>query len=79
MKKQMKVYDIDDDTEDYGFFCDLEDKKSIKENTYNKENIDFIIHISLPKKQYHYHYTLCHQVILGISIVITAVIIFSIK
>jgi hypothetical protein len=73
----MKVYHLDDDTEDYGFFCDLEDAKSIKENTHNKENIDFIIHISLPKKQYHY--TICHQVILGISIIITAVIIFSIK
>ena len=69
----MKMYEKDEETDDYGFFCDLE------ENTkkYNKENDDFIIRISSPKKQKHY--SLCYHVSLGIYIIVTAIIIFRMK
>jgi len=77
----MKIHKNENDYEcdDYGFFCDLEEnietsKKYVK---YNKENYDFIIKISTPKKQKHY--SICYHISIGISIIVTAIIIFSIK
>ena len=69
----MKIYENYDENDDYGFFCDLEENVE----KYNKEKYDFIIKISSPKKQTQYN--LCYHISLGISIVVTAVIIFSIK
>jgi hypothetical protein len=70
----MKIYEKDEETDDYGFFCDLEENS---ENTkkYNKENYDFIINIGSPKKQKPYN--ICYHVSLGISIIVTAIVIFT--
>jgi len=72
----MKNYQHDEEHDDYGFFCDLEENR---ENTkkYNKENYDFIIRISSPKKITRYN--ICYHISLGISIIVTAIIIFKIK
>jgi len=67
------MYENDEETDDYGFFCDLEENKG----KYNKENYDFIIRISSPKKQTRYN--ICYHVSLGISIIVTAIIIFKMK
>jgi hypothetical protein len=69
----MKIYEKDEETDDYGFFCDLEENK----DKYNKENYDFIINISTPKKQKQYN--IYYQVSLGITIIVTAIIIFKMK
>ena len=67
----MKIYENNEETDDYGFFCDLEENK----DKYNKENYDFIIRISTPKKQKQYN--VCYHISLGISIIVTAVVIFT--
>jgi len=72
----MKTYEKDEETDDYGFFCDLEENRENKEK-YNKENYDFIIRISTPKKITRY--AICYHISLGISIIITAIIIFKMK
>ena len=69
----MKIYEKDEETDDYGFFCDLEENK----DKYNKENYDFIINISTPKKQKQCN--IYYQVSLGITIIVTAIIIFKMK
>jgi len=69
----MKMYEKDEETDDYGFFCDLEENRE----KYNKENYDFIIRISTPKKITRYN--ICYHISLGISIIITAIIIFKMK
>jgi hypothetical protein len=69
----MKIYEKDEETDDYGFFCDLEENKY----KYNKENYDFIIRISTPKKQTRYN--ICYHISIGISIIVTAIIIFKMK
>ena len=73
------MYEKDEETDDYGFFCDLEENRENRENTkkYNKENYDFIIRISTPKKQTRYN--ICYHISLGIFIIVTAIIIFKIK
>ena len=43
----MKIYENDEETDEYGFFCDLEENN----DKYNKENYDFIIRISTPKNR----------------------------
>jgi len=68
----MKIYEKDEETDDYGFFCDLEENK----DKY-KENYDFIIRISTPKKQTRYN--ICYHISIGISIIVTAIIIFKMK
>jgi hypothetical protein len=80
----MKIHKNENDYEcdDYGFFCDLEEniessKKYVDYNKDNKENYDFVIKISSPKKQTHY--SRCYHISIGISIIVTAIIIFSIK
>ena len=67
------MYENDEETDDYGFFCDLEENKE----KYNKEKYDFIINISTPKKQTRY--SICYHISLGISIIVTAIIIFKMK
>jgi hypothetical protein len=67
------MYEKDEETDDYGFFCDLEENRE----KYNKENYDFIIRISSPKKITRYN--ICYHISLGISIIITAIIIFKMK
>ena len=69
----MKMFVKDEETDDYGFFCDLEENK----DKYNKENYDFIIRISTPQKQIRYN--ICYHISLGISIIVTAIIIFKMK
>jgi hypothetical protein len=69
----MKMYEKDEETDDYGFFCDLEENRE----KYNKENYDFIIRISTPKKITRYN--ICYHISLGISIITTAIIIFKMK
>ena len=77
----MKIHKNEDEEEcdDYGFFCDLEEniECSKKYHKYNKENHDFIIKISTPKKQTRYN--ICYHISLGISIIVTAIIIFKMK
>jgi hypothetical protein len=72
----MKIYKNDEETDDYGFFCDLEENIETS-NKYNKENYDFIIRISTPKNQKQYN--ICYHVSLGISIIVTAIVIFKMK
>jgi hypothetical protein len=67
------MYEKHEETDDYGFFCDLEENKE----KYNKENYDFIIRISSPKKITRYN--ICYHISLGISIIVTAIIIFKMK
>ena len=67
------MYEKDEETDDYGFFCDLEENRE----KYNKEKYDFIIRISTPQKQTRYN--ICYHISLGISIIVTAIIIFKMK
>ena len=69
----MKMYEKDEETDDYGFFCDLEENRE----KYNKENYDFIIRISTPKKITRYN--ICYHISLGISVIVTVIIIFKMK
>jgi hypothetical protein len=76
------MYEKDEETDYYGFFCDLEENRENRENRentkkYNKENYDFIIRISSQKKITRYN--ICYHISLGISIIVTAIIIFKIK
>ena len=73
----MKMFVKDEETDDYGFFCDLEEniETSKKYDKYNKENHDFIIKISSPKKQYN----ICYHISLGISVIVTVIIFFKMK
>ena len=72
----MKMYEIQEECDDYGFFCDLEEPIE----KYNKENYNFIIKISTPKKnKRNFYQQCCYHVSFGISIVITAIIIFTAK
>uniref|UniRef100_A0A6C0ES99 Uncharacterized protein n=1 Tax=viral metagenome TaxID=1070528 RepID=A0A6C0ES99_9ZZZZ len=65
-----------EECDEYGFFCDLEEPTE----KYNKENYEFIIKISTPKKNKHnFNQRCCYHVSIGISIIVTAIIIFSIK
>jgi len=75
--KQLDLNKSDSNKSDIKKQLKIDTNKSDTKNLYNKENYDFIISISSQKKITRYN--ICYHISLGISIIVTAIIIFKIK